>query len=183
MFTAAALLLALLAGCGVSTRNIPAVTQFDANRYLGKWYEIARIPHFFERGLTDCYAVYENREDGGIKVTNWGYSPSRKAWKVARGRAYFSNGRDVGDLRVSFFRPFYATYKIIALDRKNYHWSMITSGTYDYLWILSRSPHMSDEQRNELLETAGELGFDIKRMHIVDQTRNINAISQQAGKQ
>ncbi|MCP3965542.1 MAG: lipocalin [Lentisphaerae bacterium] len=183
MFSIIAPLLFLLTGCGVSTKHIPAVTEFDADRYLGKWYEIARIPHFFERGLTDCYAIYENREDGGIKVTNWGYCSQRKAWKVAQGRAYFSDNRSVGALRVSFFRPFYGTYKIIALDRKNYRWSMITSGTYNYLWILSRSPVMSAEQRKELLKAAQELGFNTSEMLIVDQSRNINALFQEAQKQ
>ena len=139
-FTAAAmgLLINLLAGCSSraeSTKNIPPVKNFDLPRYMGKWYEVARLPHAFEQGVTDACAEYTLLSDGTVKVVNSG---------VRRGKIVSVAGTArptgiPGELEVSFFRPFYGLYKIIYLN-KDYTLAIVTSSTRDYVWILARKP-------------------------------------------
>ena len=111
--TAPALLAAgcalLLAGCA-STRPPPgvtAVTPFDLQRYQGRWYELARLDHSFERGMTDVSATYTPLPDGSVRVVNRGFLPAKDQWREAVGRARFIGSPTTGSLKVSFFWPFY----------------------------------------------------------------------------
>lgn len=143
--------------------NYPSVTGFDINRYLGTWYEVARLDHSFERDLDKVSADYSLRDDGGMKVINRGYNIKTKKWEEAHGKAFFTKTPDIGRLKVSFFWPFYGAYNIIALDKNNYEWAMVTGGK-DYLWILSRSPQMPYIIKQQLIARAKEMGFETGKL-------------------
>lgn len=149
----------VLSGCTGIPDGVEAIEGFNLTRYLGKWYEIARLDHPFERNLTAVTAEYSLRDDGGITVLNSGYDPDKQRRVAAEGKAYFVDNPDQGRLKVSFFGPFYASYNIIALDKQRYSYAMVTGPSLDYLWILSRSPHLDEEIQNRLKAQAKRLGF------------------------
>ena len=159
----------VLAGCVGRPDNIVPVSNFDTTRYLGKWYEIARLDHSFERGLSHVTADYSVRQDGGLKVLNRGYKDADAAWKEAEGKAYFVDKKDVGYLKVSFFGPFYGSYVVFDLDQQNYSYSMISGPDKSYLWLLSRTPTMDPALQQRLIEKAGGLGFDTSKLIYVKQ--------------
>ena len=158
-----------LSGCVSIPNNIEPVRGFDVNRYLGKWYEIARLDHSFERGLEKVTAEYSLRDDGGIKVINRGFNPESNKWKEVVGKAYFAADTNIGRLKVSFFGPFYGGYNVIELDKKDYSYSMICGPTKNYLWILARKPEMEESVRVELIKKAKILGFDTDKFIFVKQ--------------
>lgn len=160
----------LLAGCVGKPDNIVPVQNFEANRYLGKWYEIARMDHSFERGLTNVTAQYSMNDDGTIKVLNRGYNPEKNEWDTAEGKAKFVVSPDVGYLKVSFFGPFYGSYVIFELDRENYSYSLVSGPDKSYMWLLSRTPTMDLETKKRLLDKAQALGFDTSKLIHVPQT-------------
>lgn len=167
LLLAAALL--LLGGCVGVPEGLVPVSPFEAERYLGRWYEIARLDHSFERGLTHVTAQYSLREDGGLRVVNRGYAPAKQAWKQAEGRAYFVQGRDRGHLKVSFFGPFYGAYVVIDLDPA-YQVALVAGPNRAYLWLLSRTPTLSPEREREVLAKAKALGFATESLIRVDQS-------------
>ncbi len=160
-------LLACLAGCERVPEGIEPVTGFELQRYLGKWYEIARLDHGFERGLSNVSAEYALRDDGGVSVLNRGYNDAEGEWEEAEGRAYFVDGPDKGHLKVSFFGPFYGGYVVFHLDHDNYEYALISGPTRSYFWLLARSPEMDPALRTALLERAAEAGFDTDEMILV----------------
>ncbi len=129
------LMIIVLPGCVSITEGVTPASGFDIDRYLGKWYEIVRLDHSFERGLENVTADYSLRDDGGVTVINRGYDSVKKKWKQAQGKAYFVGESSVGQLKVSFFGPFYGGYNIIALDNKGYSYSMVCGPDRSYLWI------------------------------------------------
>lgn len=151
----------LLMGC--SNTDLPEglepVEGFELERYLGKWYEIARLDHSFERGLEQVTAEYKKRQDGGISVLNRGYDPEKERWKQAEGKAYFMEDTSLGRLKVSFFGPFYGGYNIVALDDQ-YRWSMVAGPDRSYLWILAREPELPEQVLQRLVSKAEALGFN-----------------------
>ena len=157
-----------LSGCVNIPDNIEPVRGFDVNRYLGKWYEIARLDHTFERGLEKVTAEYSLRDDNGIKVANRGFNPESNKWKEATGKAYFIADTNIGRLKVSFFGPFYGGYNIIELD-KDYSYSLICGPNKNYLWILSRKPEIEELIKVELIKKAKALGFDTDKLIFVKQ--------------
>lgn len=157
----------LLGGCTGIPEGVEAVQDFELTRYLGTWYEIARLDHGFERGLSRVTATYSRREDGGVRVVNRGYDASAGAWEEAVGRAYFVGEPSVGRLKVSFFWPFYGGYNIIALD-EGYRWAMITGPTRDYLWILARTPDLPEATLARLVERARDRRFPTDELIYVD---------------
>lgn len=166
----ASLLWLLLGGCASqSTAEIPAVTGFKVDKYLGTWYEIARLPHRFEKDLDYVSAEYKLNNNGGITVVNRGVKNGYP--KSVQGEAKWKGSSDVGELSVSFFWPFSGDYKIIKLD-DNYQWAVVTSSTKDYLWILSRQNHMPEEQLKELLDFAAGLGFQTGLLEYPKQELN-----------
>ena len=152
-------LIMLLCGCNCSktTNHIPPVKNFDLSRYLGKWYEIARLPNNFEKNITNAYAEYTMLPDGKVQVVNSGIR-NRQITSVT-GQAYLAKASDVGLLKVSFFYPFYATYKIIYLNR-DYTTAIVTGDSMNYLWILARSETISPEELALLLNLLREWGFE-----------------------
>ncbi|WP_426086312.1 lipocalin family protein [Janthinobacterium sp. PSPC1-1] len=159
----------VLAGCVGRPENIHPVKNFDTTRYLGKWYEIARLDHSFERGLSHVTADYSLRQDGGLKVLNRGYKEADAKWKEAEGKAYFVDKKDVGYLKVSFFGPFYGSYIVFDLDQQDYSYSMISGPDKSYLWLLSRTPTMDPALQQRLVEKARGLGFDTSKLIYVKQ--------------
>lgn len=165
----------LLSACGMGTpEGIEVVDRVEPNKYIGKWYEIARLDHSFERGLDQVTATYSLRNDGGIKVINRGYNPHKKEWEEAEGKAYFvepqnADGTYPGKLKVSFFGPFYGAYNIIALDKPGYDYVMLTGPDRSYFWILSRTPHLPDATQKQLVDQAQSLGFDTGKFIYVRQ--------------
>ena len=159
-----------LAGCTGIPQGLDPVKGFDVNRYLGTWYEIARLDHSFERGLNNVTADYTLRSDGGIDVLNKGYDREKGAWKEAEGKAYFLGEKDVGRLKVSFFGPFYGGYNVIALDREEYSWSVVCGPDLKYFWILARQPQMDSATLKELVGFAAARGFDTDGLIVVDHS-------------
>ena len=153
------LILPLLVSCGGTPDGIEVVDDFELNRYLGTWYEIARLDHRFERGLSSVSANYSMREDGGVKVLNKGVDTDSGEWEEAIGKAYFIGDSDVGQLKVSFFGPFYGGYNIVELDKVGYEYSMVVGPSKKYLWILARDPDLDPEVVKRLVDKAQALGF------------------------
>jgi apolipoprotein D and lipocalin family protein len=158
-----------LTACTGMPENITPVKKFELDRYLGKWYEIARLDHSFERGLEKITAEYTLREDGGVSVINRGYSPKNDEWNVAEGKAYFVNDDNEGYLKVSFFGPFYGSYVIFELDEENYQYAFISGPNTSYLWLLSRSPTLPQEIIARFIQRTTELGFDTSNLIMVNQ--------------
>lgn len=159
-----------LSACSYTPEGVKVVTGFEAEKYLGTWYEIARLDHSFERGLGKVTATYSMQEDGGIKVINRGFDTKKQEWKEAEGKAYFVETPDVGKLKVSFFGPFYGGYNIIALDKIYYNYSLVAGPDRSYLWILARTPQLSYPVKQELVAQAKHLGFDTDKLIYVDQS-------------
>lgn len=148
----------LLTGCVKVPRGIEPVSGFELNRYLGTWYEIARLDHPFERGLSQISAEYSMRPDGGVRVLNRGWGED--GWQEAEGRAYFVKDSSTGYLRVSFFGPFFGAYVIFDLDAEHYQTAYVCGPNQNYLWFLSRSPTVSQDETDRFIRKAKVLGFD-----------------------
>ncbi|MGL6108715.1 MAG: lipocalin family protein [Rubrivivax sp.] len=161
-------LLFLLGGCVGLPDNVKPVADFKVERYLGTWYEIARLDHSFERGMSRVTAEYRARDDGGLDVLNRGYLADEKAWKQVQGKAYFVDKPDLGYLKVSFFGPFYGAYVVFELDAQNYRYSLVSGPDKSYLWLLARSPTLDAPTRERLVARAAALGFDTSKLIFVD---------------
>lgn len=158
-----------LAACTVKLpEGVTPVPDFALEPYLGRWYEVARLDHRFERGLSRVTAEYSMRDDGGVKVLNRGYDDNAGDWEDAEGRAYFAQDADTGYLKVSFFGPFYGAYVIIDHDPATY--SLVSGPDRSYLWLLSRTPELPAATQERLLDKARALGFDTDALIFVDQS-------------
>ncbi|MBP9943163.1 MAG: lipocalin family protein [Desulfomicrobium sp.] len=157
-----------LAGCAGMPENVRPVENFRLDDYLGKWYEIARLDHSFERGLSRVSAEYTLRDDGGVKVVNRGYSAKEEKWKDVEGKAFFVQNPDQGYLKVSFFGPFYGSYIVFELDHEQYQYALVSGPNTSYLWILARTPKLSDDIRDELVKKAAARGFDTNALIFVE---------------
>lgn len=152
------------------TESIPSVKGVDIGRYLGTWYEIARLPHRFEKDLVGVTAAYTRKPNGEIEVINQGYKGSLDGErKTARGRARLTDPDTPGLLRVSFFWIFWSDYKIIRLDTAEYKWAVVTSKSKKYLWILSRTPRLDEALVSELAAFVTDKGFETEKIIWVKQ--------------
>lgn len=161
----------LFGSCKVKDMKVDnaTITELDLNRYLGKWYEIARFDHSFERNMVGVSAEYSLLPDGKIRVLNSGYKDSLKGkFDVAKGVAKIPDLSQPGKIKVSFFLWFYGDYYILELD-KNYNYALIGSSSDKYLWILSRTPQISDETKEKLLTAAKRRGYDVSKLIWVEQ--------------
>ncbi|MBS0466353.1 MAG: lipocalin family protein [Proteobacteria bacterium] len=162
----------LLAGCA-STRPPPgvtAVTPFDVQRYAGRWYELARLDHAFERGMTDVSATYTAQADGSVRVVNRGYAPATGQWRQSVGKALFTGARTTGSLKVSFFGPFYGGYHVAVLD-PDYRWALVLGPDTGYAWILARDKQLPAAQRDAIVARARALGVDTSALIWVSHER------------
>ena len=155
----------------VSAKPSP-IDKFDIQRYSGVWYEIARIENSFEEGLSNVTATYTLRDDGRVKVVNKGYNTKAAEWDEADGYAVFGESENIGFLEVTFFWPFFADYVIFEIDPEYQH-AYITSDSKDYLWLLARTPIVSDKVKEHFLERAKSLGFKLDDLIFVSQTKYI----------
>jgi len=157
-----------LAGCVSVPKvdNVP-VAALDLNRYLGEWYEIARFDHSFERGVEQAKANYTQNADGTIKVVNSGIKNGKPKTAIGKGKKTDTPGL----LRVSFFGPFYADYRVMLID-KDYSHALVGSGGADYLWILSRTPGLPETAKSELLSEAKRRGYDTGKLIWVRQGKD-----------
>jgi apolipoprotein D and lipocalin family protein len=160
----------LLSACTSLPDGIQPVKNFELPRYLGTWYEIARLDHPFERGLEQISAQYSMLDDGGIKVLNRGFNIAQQEWEEADGKAYFVGDSDTAHLKVSFFGPFYASYVIFLLDMQGYEYAMITGPDRDYLWILARQTSLPEDTLNTLVQHAKDNGYATDSLIYVDHT-------------
>ena len=152
-----------LTGCATLPEGVKPVTNFNLEGYLGKWYEVARLDHRFERGLEQVTADYSLREDGSIRVLNRGFSTKSGQWQEIEGKARPAGATDEGLLKVSFFGPFYSPYCIFELGpRKEY--AFISGANRSYLWLLARKPTVSQSVWNRFEIRATELGFDLEKL-------------------
>ena len=147
-------------GCTGVPKGLEPASEFDGGRYMGKWYEIARLDHSFERNLSNVSAIYTAREKGEIAVLNRGYDEKVGEWKQIEGKARFVGDETVGSLKVSFFGPFYGGYHVIELDRTEYSYAMVSGPSRSYLWILSRTTTLDEAIYLKLMNRAAVLGFD-----------------------
>lgn len=154
-----AILAIFLSACTGAPEGVEPVSGFELDRYLGTWYEIARLDHSFERGLSNITANYSLRDDGGVRVINRGYNVEDGEWDEAEGKAYFVGDEDVGQLKVSFFGPFYGGYNVVDLDA-DYQLALVAGPSRKYLWVLARRPDPPRAEVERVVRRAGELGFD-----------------------
>jgi apolipoprotein D and lipocalin family protein len=163
--------LLMLASCKTTIpKNAVAVQNFSVDKYLGKWYEIARIDFKHEKGLNNVTAEYSLREDGLIKVDNKGFDYTKKEWRNSVGKAKFVDREDEAKLKVSFFGPFYAGYNVVALD-PNYKYALVAGQDLDYLWILSREKTVPASVKENYLNVAKKIGYDVNRLLWVEHDK------------
>lgn len=174
MKTLTALFISALAltGCAGNPVNAVPVQGFESERYLGKWYEVARMDHSFERGMSNVTANYTRRDDGKITVLNKGFKDKKGEFKTAKGKAKFANDENTGHLKVSFFGPFYGDYIIFDLDKVNYQHAYVSGGKDNYLWLLSRTPEVTESRKQDFLAKSSGLGYETEKLIWVDQSRN-----------
>lgn len=153
----------------------PVVEEVDLDRYLGRWFEIARYDMAFERGCDGVTANYARRDDGLIRVVN----TCRKGGldgeaEVAEGRARVVEGSNGAKLKVSFFGPFWGDYWVLELD-EDYDWSVVGGPEGRYLWILSRTPQMDQAVLDARLARLKQLGYDTGELLFPEQWESVEA--------
>lgn len=166
-------LVTLLNSCVSIPEKAKAVENFDVNRYLGAWYEIARFDFRFEKDLNNVSAQYSLNRKGNLIVLNSGYNYKKEEWKKADGLAKFRGDKDVAALKVSFFGPFYAGYNVVALD-EDYQYALVAGKSLDYLWILSRNKSIPEDVKTNYLKIAKEIGYDTSKLTWVKHDRDDN---------
>ena len=143
-------------GCSKPYPPLDTVKKVDLQKYLGTWYEIARYEHYFEKGCRDVSATYSLKEDGDIKVINR-CTKEEAGKKEVVGVAYATDESN-SKLKVSFFRPFYGDYWIIMLD-DDYRYAVVGDPSREYLWILSRTPKLEENIKNNILNRLPKMGY------------------------
>jgi len=154
-----------LAACATPAGPEPDLPVVDLDRYLGRWYEIASLPQYFQRGCVATTAFYSRLDDGRIRVENQCRDGTLDGpIRSAEGTAWVAEeGGNAAKLKVSFFWPFSGHYWIVALDPE-YRWALVGHPERKYLWILSRSPQMDAALYDSLVDRARGLGYDVDRL-------------------
>ncbi len=158
-----------LTSCAGNPISVEPVEGFEADRYLGKWYEVARLDHSFERGMSNVTANYSQNDDGTISVLNRGFKQQKGKYTVAKGKAKFAVDNKIGHLKVSFFGPFYGDYILFDLDKVGYEYAFVSGGKDNYLWLLSRTPTISDALRQDFIAKSTALGYNTENLIWVEQ--------------
>ena len=151
------IIMGILTSCSSIPKGASAVRNFDKQKYLGQWYEIARMDFRFERDLNNVTATYSLNTDGSIRVDNKGYNYKQMKWKQAIGKAKFVGPEDIAMLKVSFFGPFYSGYNVVAIDSE-YKYALVIGKNLNYVWILSRETSIPDDTKQKYLKIAADLG-------------------------
>ncbi|MDR6461992.1 MULTISPECIES: lipocalin family protein [Chryseobacterium] len=158
-----------LISCSSMPEKARPVGQFDVNKYLGTWYEIARFDYRFEKDLDNAIAQYSLNADGNVNVVNSGYNFKKNKWVSANGTAKFRGEKNVAALKVSFFGPFYAGYNVVALEE--YKYALVAGKNLDYLWILSREKTIPENIKQKFISKAQEIGYDTSKLIWVKQDK------------
>lgn len=163
---------AMLAGCANTSPppGVAAVTPFDLQRYQGRWYELARLDHAFERDMTDVSATYQPQDNGSVRVVNRGFDPAKGQWRETVGKARFTGAPTTASLKVSFFGPFYGGYHVAALGT-DYQWALVVGPNRNYCWILARDKGLDAAQREEIVARAKTLDIDTAALIWVSHER------------
>ncbi|PTT43375.1 hypothetical protein DBR28_00755 [Chryseobacterium sp. HMWF028] len=162
-------LLNILISCSSMPEKAQPVNQFDVNRYLGTWYEIARFDYRFEKDLDNAMAQYSLNVDGSVKVVNSGYNFKKNKWVSVNGTAKFRGSKNTAALKVSFFGPFYAGYNVVALE--DYQYALVAGKNLDYLWILSREKSIPENIKQKFMIKAQQIGYDTSKLIWVKQDK------------
>jgi apolipoprotein D and lipocalin family protein len=171
-FTPLALVLVLASCASVPAGMQPlrTVGNVEVQRYLGRWYEIARFQHGFEKNVVGATAEYSLRPDGRIQVVNSGFRKTLDgSYTEVKAVAWQPNPGTPGALKVRFFNLFTSDYLIFGLDQENYAWAMVGSNDRRYLWLLSRTPTVSDELLTRMKAAAVSQGYDLNGLYLVPQ--------------
>lgn len=160
----------ILSSCSSIPKNAKPIENFEVNRYLGTWYEIARFDFRFEKNLDNTVAQYSLDKNGNVNVLNSGHNYLKDEWRSAKGTAKFRGDKSTAALKVSFFGPFYSGYNVIALD-ENYKYALIAGKNLDYLWILSREKKIPEDIKQKYLKIATDVGYDTSKMIWVNQDK------------
>ena len=150
-------------------QDLPTVEKVDLTKYAGTWYEIARLPNSFEKGMTCVTATYTLKENGKVKVLNKGYLADKGKYKTAKGTAWVPDGGYPGRLKVTFFWPFAGNYYIMALD-EGYAYALVGDPSRKYLWVLARTKTLEESIYSELMALAKNKGFDVEQVMRIDQS-------------
>lgn len=153
----------LSSSCASIPKNATAVHNFEVNRYLGSWYEISRFDYRFEKDLDNVAAQYRLNDNGTIKVINSGYNLKKNEWKSTKGEAKFKKNKSIAEIKVSFFKPFYSGYNVVAID-KEYKYALVAGRNLNYLWILSREKTIPENIKKEYLSLAQKIGYDTSKL-------------------
>lgn len=159
----------LLTGCQMKPETAQPIRNFEQTKYLGKWYEVARLDHRFERDLEKVTAEYSLRRDGAIRVVNRGYNYKKNKWEQVTGKAKFRGNEREAALKVSFFGPFYSGYNVIAISG-DYKYALVAGESLKYLWILSRHPTIPEEIKADFLAKAKAVGYKVEDLIWVRQS-------------
>ena len=170
-FAIMAVVAAIFTSCVGIPEGVTAVQNFNKDKYLGKWYEIARFDFRFERNLDNTTAQYSINPDGSIKVLNQGYNYVKKEWDSAEGKAKFIGSESEARLKVSFFGPFYGGYNVVDID-ENYKNALIYGNSTEYMWILSRNKTIDEATKKRFIEKAKKDGFDVSKLIWVNHNKN-----------
>lgn len=170
-FAIMAVVATIFTSCVGIPEGVTAVQNFNKDKYLGKWYEIARFDFRFERNLDNTTAQYSINPDGSIKVLNQGYNYVKKEWDSAEGKAKFVGSESEARLKVSFFGPFYAGYNVVAIDEK-YQNALIYGNSTKYMWILSRNKTIDEATKKRFIEKAKKDGFDVSKLIWVNHNKD-----------
>ena len=154
---------------GSIAQELPTVEKVDLSKYAGTWYEIARLPNSFEKGMQCVTATYTLKDNGKVKVLNKGYLTKKGKYKSAKGTAWVPDDDYPGRLKVSFFWPFAGNYYIMALD-EGYRYALVGDPSRKYLWVLARSKTLEESIYSELMALAKSKGFDVDQVKRIDQS-------------
>ena len=170
LFTAAMVL--AISGCSSTSPppGIAPVTPFDLARYEGRWYEVARLDHSFERGMMDVSATYQRQSDGSVRVVNRGFDVAKNQWRQAVGKALFTGDANTASLKVSFLGTIYGGYHVAALDA-DYQWALVVGPDRSYFWVLSRTRQLAPALREQIIARAKALGIDTQALIWVTHER------------
>jgi apolipoprotein D and lipocalin family protein len=171
-FAIMAVVATIFTSCVGIPDGVTAVQNFNKDKYLGKWYEIARFDFRFERNLDNTTAQYSINPDGSIKVLNQGYNYVKKEWDSAEGKAKFVGSESEARLKVSFFGPFYGGYNVVDID-ENYQNALIYGNSTEYMWILSRNKTIDEATKKRFIEKAKKDGFDVSKLIWVNHNKNL----------
>lgn len=153
----------VFSACRSIPKEAKAVENFNAANYMGKWYEVARLDSMFERNMNNVTATYSMNNDGTIRVINTGYNYVKLKWKTVEGKVVFTGEKNIGKMKVSFFWPFSSGYNVIAID-EDYNYSLVAGSNHKYLWILSRTPQIPEDVKNNYLKIAEQAGYDTQNL-------------------